>query len=108
MNEMKDKVCIVTGSNSGMGKETALALANMGAKVVMVVRNPGRGEKALAEVVSKTGNHSTSLMICALSSIGSIRRFAGDFKDKHDRLTYWLIMQEPNSVSDKPRLTGLR
>lgn len=46
MSEMKGKVCIVTGSNSGMGKETAMALASMGATVVMVVRNRERGEKA--------------------------------------------------------------
>lgn len=54
MSEMKGKVCIVTGSNLGMEKETALALANMCATVVMVVRNPERGEKALAEIINKT------------------------------------------------------
>ncbi|KUO39206.1 MAG: hypothetical protein AVW05_04635 [Hadesarchaea archaeon DG-33] len=71
---MKDKVCIVTGSNSGIGNETALALSNLGAKVVMVVRNKERGEKALSEIIKKTGNHNAVLMICDLSSFNSIRR----------------------------------
>jgi NAD(P)-dependent dehydrogenase (short-subunit alcohol dehydrogenase family) len=50
MNEMKNRVCIVTGSNSGIGKETALALSGMRATVVMVVRNRERGERARAEI----------------------------------------------------------
>jgi NAD(P)-dependent dehydrogenase (short-subunit alcohol dehydrogenase family) len=86
MSEMKGKVCIVTGSNSGIGKETALALASMGASVVMVVRNQERGEKARAEIVDKTGSDTTALMICDLSSMNSVRQFAIEFKDQHDRL----------------------
>jgi len=86
MTEMNGKVCIVTGSNSGIGKETALALANMGATVVMVVRSPERGEKARAEIVKKTGNAATALMICDLSSTDLIRQFTKEFKNKYDRL----------------------
>ena len=103
MNEMKDKVCIVTGSNSGMGKETALALANMGAKVVMVVRNPERGEKALAEIISKTGNHSTALMVCDLSSMDSIRYFVREFKNKYDRLD--VLVNNAGAIFSKRQTT---
>ena len=80
------KVCVVTGSNSGIGKETSLALAEMGATVVMVVRNQERGKKALDEIVTQTGNHSVSLMLCDMSSMASIRSFARDFKTKHNQL----------------------
>ncbi|WP_455283887.1 SDR family oxidoreductase [[Eubacterium] cellulosolvens] len=86
MNEMEGKVCIVTGSNSGIGRETALALANMGATVVMVVRNLGRGENARAEIVDETGNHATRLMTCDLSSMHSIRQFVKEFKQQRERL----------------------
>lgn len=86
MSEMKGKVCVVTGSNSGMGKETALALANMGATVVMVVRSQERGEKALTEVINKTRAQSTVLMICDMSSAGSIRKFAKEFAEKYEKL----------------------
>jgi len=83
---MQGKVCIVTGSNSGIGKETALALAGMGAVVVMTVRNRERGERARSEIIEETGNQATDLMICDVSSIESIRRFAKEFKEKYDRL----------------------
>jgi len=86
MSKTKCKICIVTGSNSGMGKETALALADMGNTVVMAVRNRERGEKALAEVVNRTGNASTALMICDLASVSSIRQFAKEFADSYGRL----------------------
>ena len=86
MGQMQGKVCIVTGSNSGIGKETALALAGMGAVVVMAVRNRERGERARSEIIEETGNQATDLMICDVSSIESIRRFAREFKEKYDRL----------------------
>jgi len=83
---MSGKICIVTGSNSGIGKETALALAEMGATVVMVVRNQEKGEKALAEIIEKSGNKSVSLMLCDMSLMASIRDFAREFKKKYNRL----------------------
>jgi len=86
MTETKGKICIVTGSNSGIGKETALALAKMSAAVVMVVRSRERGEKARAEIVKETGNDATRVMICDVSSMDSIRKFAKEFKNAYHRL----------------------
>ena len=60
---MKGKVCIVTGSNSGIGKETAKALARMGATIVMAVRSRERGESAPSRVVNvSSGMHKTGKM----------------------------------------------
>jgi NAD(P)-dependent dehydrogenase (short-subunit alcohol dehydrogenase family) len=83
---MKGKICIITGSNSGIGKETALGLANLGTTIVMVVRDQTRGESAQREIIRKTGNNSVDLMICDLSSMDSIRRFAKEFKKRFVRL----------------------
>lgn len=83
---MKGKICVVTGSNSGIGRETALALAGMGATVVMAVRNQERGQKARNEIVDRTGNNATDMMICDVSSKESIRNFAKTFTSKYDRL----------------------
>jgi NAD(P)-dependent dehydrogenase (short-subunit alcohol dehydrogenase family) len=83
---MAGKVCVVTGSNSGIGKETAAALAIMGATVIMVVRDQEKGQKALDDVVAGSGNRSVSLMICDMSSMASIRSFAADIKKSHNRL----------------------
>ena len=59
--DMQGKVCVVTGANSGIGKETALSLAHMGATVVLVCRNESRGSEALAEIKQRTANDSVSL-----------------------------------------------
>ncbi len=47
---MSGKTCVVTGANSGIGKETALGLAKMGARVVLVCRNREKGQAALEEI----------------------------------------------------------
>jgi NAD(P)-dependent dehydrogenase (short-subunit alcohol dehydrogenase family) len=73
---MTGKVCIVTGANTGIGKETALGLAKLGANVVMVCRDRDRGEAAQLEIKQKSGNQQVDLMLCDLSSQNSIRHFA--------------------------------
>jgi NAD(P)-dependent dehydrogenase (short-subunit alcohol dehydrogenase family) len=83
---MTGKICIVTGANTGIGKETALGLAKLGATVVMVCRDRERGEAALREIKQKSGNDRVELMICDFSSQSSIRQFASDFNQRHDRL----------------------
>jgi NAD(P)-dependent dehydrogenase (short-subunit alcohol dehydrogenase family) len=83
---MSGKICIVTGSNSGIGKETALALVKMDATVIMVVRNQEKGQKALDEIITQTNKHSVSLMLCDMSSMASIRSFVKEVKKKYSRL----------------------
>lgn len=85
-SDMTGKICIVTGSNSGIGKETALALAEMGAKVVMIVRNPNAGEKARREIIDQSGNEDVDMLIADLSSMDQVRRVAREFKEKYKRL----------------------
>jgi len=65
---MKDKVCLITGSNSGIGYATTSALAEMDATVVMAVRNRKRGEIARSNIVEKTRNEKLEIMICDVSS----------------------------------------
>jgi NAD(P)-dependent dehydrogenase (short-subunit alcohol dehydrogenase family) len=83
---MTGKICIVTGANTGIGKETALGLAKLGATVVMVCRDRERGEAALREIKQKSRNDRVELMICDFSSQNSIRQFASGFEERHDRL----------------------
>ena len=85
-NDMTGKVCLITGANAGIGKETALGLARMHATVVMVCRDGERGFTAQQEIKQQSGNDSIELMICDLASQNSIRRLASDFKERHDRL----------------------
>lgn len=83
---MQGKICLVTGASSGIGKATALGLAKMGATVVMVCRDPNKGEAALAEIKRKSGSNSVDLLIADLSSQEAIRRLATEYKSKYQQL----------------------
>jgi len=85
-NMGNNRVVLVTGANSGMGKETSIELAKSGAVVVMLCRSKTRGELARTEVIDLSGNHSVELMICDLGSQKSIRDFCLEFKKKYKRL----------------------
>ncbi len=83
---MKDKVVMVTGANSGIGKAASLALAKMGATLVMVARNPERGEAARSEIVTKSGNNSIDLLLADLSSLESVRQLVAEFRKKYSKI----------------------
>src|SRR5512147_1518005 len=80
------KVIIVTGSNAGIGKATALSLARLGATVVMVCRNTVAGEAVRQDILAQTGNTAVDLLACDLSSQASIRSFAAEFTRRYTRL----------------------
>jgi NAD(P)-dependent dehydrogenase (short-subunit alcohol dehydrogenase family) len=100
---MAGKVALITGANSGIGKETALALARMGANLVMVCRDRERGLAALEEIKTKSGNSSIELMICDLSSQTQIRKLAVEFKQKHARLD--LLINNAGVILTRRRVT---
>ncbi|KAJ3692041.1 hypothetical protein LUZ60_012391 [Juncus effusus] len=77
--KMEGKNCVVTGANSGIGFATAEGLASRGANVYMVCRNKERGEAALSQIQSSTGNPNIHLEICDLSSIKGIKSFVSQF-----------------------------
>ncbi|MCJ2670339.1 MAG: SDR family oxidoreductase [Candidatus Thermoplasmatota archaeon] len=76
----------MTGANSGMGKAATIALAKMGATVVMICRNPSKGKAAKSEVKAKSGNESKDLMFADLSSQESIRQLVQGFRRKYEQL----------------------
>lgn len=83
---VKNKIILITGGNAGMGKATATELAKLGAHVIIMCRNKERGEKALADIRSESGNSCVELMLCDLASQNSIREFVIKFKGKYNRL----------------------
>jgi NAD(P)-dependent dehydrogenase (short-subunit alcohol dehydrogenase family) len=85
-SNMQGKVCMVTGANSGIGKATALALAQMGATVVMVCRDRARGEQAKSEITTKSRNNAVDLLLADLSSQQSIRQLVENFQHHHTQL----------------------
>ncbi len=85
-NIMKNKICVITGANSGIGKYTAIGLAELGANIVMVCRNKELGEEAQKEIIEKSGNESVDLLLADLSSQKEIRKLVSDFKRKYVNL----------------------
>lgn len=83
---LEGRTVVITGANSGIGKETALALARMKADVVMVCRSKEKGEAAQREVATKTGNGSVDLLLCDLSSLAEVRRLAAEVAGRYGKL----------------------
>ena len=85
-SSMQGKICMVTGANSGIGKATALALAQMGATVVMVCRDRAKGEEARSEITTKSRNNAVDLLQADLSSQQSIRQLVEHFQHHYRHL----------------------
>ncbi len=83
---MAGKVCVVTGANAGIGRVTALELARQGAHVVMICRDPQRGQATQGEIIAASGNQAVDLLLADLGSIQSTRAVAAQFLAKYDRL----------------------
>lgn len=69
------KVVIITGCNTGIGKETALDLAKRGARVYMACRSFTKCEAARKEIIKLSGNTNVFNMELDLSSMESVRSF---------------------------------
>ncbi|MDX1586643.1 MAG: SDR family oxidoreductase [Balneolaceae bacterium] len=83
---MENKLCMVTGANSGIGKSTAMALAKQGAYVVMVCRNEERAEKARKDIIDSTGNTGVEVMLADFAYQYEIRELADHFNSKFEEL----------------------
>ncbi len=84
--ELAGKLALVTGGSSGLGAETARALASRGARVVLTARNVAKGEEVARGIRSSTGNAEVEVEELELGSLASIRAFADRFLDRHDAL----------------------
>src|SRR5215213_1029009 len=83
---MEGKVVLVTGGTGGIGKATAEGLANLGARVVVIGRDQGKGKTATAEIQATRGNEAVELMVADLSSQPEIHRVGSECEADHDRL----------------------
>ncbi len=81
-----EKICLITGANSGIGKAAAMELAAKFDRMLLVVRNRVRGERAVNEIFEKSGNQNLDLHVASLSSFESIRNLANTITEKYDHL----------------------
>jgi NAD(P)-dependent dehydrogenase (short-subunit alcohol dehydrogenase family) len=86
--DLTDKTALVTGANSGLGKAVCRALAARGARVLMVARDPERGQAAVAELKAATGNDQLELLVADLKSQAQVRRLANEVSEKAPALDF--------------------
>jgi retinol dehydrogenase 12 len=84
--DLSGRVALVTGANSGMGRETARELARMGARVILACRSQQRGEAAANDIVQTTGRTSVTVMQVDLSSPASVRALADAVVERFPKL----------------------
>src|SRR5262252_8666538 len=101
---MTGKTCIVTGANSGIGKETAIGLARMGARVVLVCRNEEKGRRALEDIRRETGSSQFDLLIADMSSLESVRAVAAQVLQRYSRLD--VLINNAGSAVVRPALSA--
>ncbi|HNB52176.1 MAG TPA: SDR family NAD(P)-dependent oxidoreductase [Anaerolineales bacterium] len=83
---MQNKIILITGATSGIGYQTALALAKMGAHVIVTGRNAKTAEEAVSSLKSASGNPGVDFLLADFTQQAEIRKLAADFKQKYPRL----------------------
>jgi NAD(P)-dependent dehydrogenase (short-subunit alcohol dehydrogenase family) len=97
------RTAVVTGANTGLGFQTAAALAAKGAHVVLAVRNVDKGNDAAARIGDQTPGASVTVAELDLTSLDSVRAAAGELRSKHDTIDLLInnagVMMTPKSTT---------
>jgi len=101
---MSGKTCLVTGATSGIGKATALQLAELGATVIIVARDAARGEAACEEIRRRVPLARVETMTADLSSLAQVRLLAEQVLARHERLD--VLVNNAGIISMRRELTA--
>ena len=104
MTDMNGKVCLVTGATDGIGKVSARVLAEKGAKVIIVGRNPEKSATVLAELKSSSGNENIDLLMADLAVMQEVRDLAEQVISHYDRLD--ILLNNAGGYFAKHELTS--
>ena len=83
---MDGSTVVITGGNAGIGKETAVGLARLGARVIITSRNADRGARALEEIRERSARDDVEVMALDLASFASIRSFTKQLLDRTEKI----------------------
>jgi NAD(P)-dependent dehydrogenase (short-subunit alcohol dehydrogenase family) len=101
--DVRGKNILITGGTSGIGLEASAELAQRGARVVLVGRDPERTASAVAQVKARSGSVEVSHLLCDFSSQADIRRLAEAILARHDRLH--VLVNNAGGVNKKRQVT---
>ncbi|HVT66236.1 MAG TPA: SDR family oxidoreductase [Trebonia sp.] len=100
---MSGTTCLVTGATSGIGQETALRLAVLGATVIIVARDAARGEAAGAEIRRRVPPAQVEVMTADLASLAQVHRLADEVQARQKRLD--VLVNNAGVIAPRRRLT---
>ncbi|MFC1580509.1 SDR family oxidoreductase [Thermodesulfobacteriota bacterium] len=98
--DMVGKKVLITGSTDGIGRQTALDLAGMGAHVLIHGRDAGR-LKAAAQEIERSASQKIETFLGDFSSLDQVRQLAGDIMEKHDQLN--LLINNAGILANRKR-----
>ena len=84
--KMQGKIVLVTGATDGIGKQTAIKLARMGAQVVVHGRRVQRCKDALADIAATSGRNDLRYIVADFSLLDEVRQMADELRRDYDRL----------------------
>jgi len=104
LQSQKGKTILVTGGNSGIGYYAALALAKVGADVIIAGRNAKRVEQAVRDIEAEGIEGSIDAGIVDLASLKSVQEYAEQFRTKYSRLDVLInnagVMMPPEGATE--------
>ena len=83
---MKEKICLITGATSGIGRAAALKLSDLGASLILLSRNETKGEKICNQIRNKNNNARVKFYRVDLSSMSEVRNIADRIKSDYERI----------------------
>jgi retinol dehydrogenase-12 len=107
MSTKTEAVYVVTGASSGIGKETARALARTGATVAIVCRNPDKGRATLADLQASAPESPIDLLMCDLSELAQVRALAAELQDKYEAIDVLVNNAGINNTKREQTTEGL-
>lgn len=101
---MQNRNIVITGGTDGMGKAVAIRLAKLGPRLLLISRNPNKGNAAVAEIKQLSGNNDVTFLQANLSLAKNVKRAAEQIRETFDRLDV-LVHAAGNLFPGKRTLT---
>lgn len=104
IQDLTGQIAIVTGANTGLGKETASILASKNATIIMAVRNTTKGDKAAGKIQKRYPQSNIKVMKMDLSSLKSVKSFSDNVVKEYKQINYLInnagVMAPPYSKTE--------